>query len=324
MSAILSFLKRQMLPVGLLCAAAVGLAWSDPGRYMGTLPTQYVAVSIIFFCSGLLLRTDEIQAAFSAWRASGWGIVSILFVTPVIGVVLAFQVPVQADFQLGLALFCCMPTTLSSGIALTQQARGNVALALLLTVSTNLLGIFTVPFVLSHLLGALGKVELSALDLLVKLCLTILLPLSAGRYARRYVVTWVGRNRTRITSISNLALISVPWMKFSESSTALAEVALGSLLVLIGAGLAIHILYLGMNAVICGSLGVEAAARKAVVLLASQKTLPVAMTVLALIPDKVLASDVKGLVAIPCITFHLGQIFIDAVVATRWARGGKE
>ena len=121
---------------------------------MGTLPTQYVAVSIIFFCSGLLLRTDEIQAAFSAWRASGWGIVSILFITPAIGVVLAFQVPVQAEFQLGLALFCCMPTTLSSGIALTQQARGNVALALLLTVSTNLLGIFTVPFVLAQLLGA--------------------------------------------------------------------------------------------------------------------------------------------------------------------------
>ena len=319
MSAILSFLKRQMLPVGLLCAAAVGLAWPDPGRYMGTLPTQYVAVSIIFFCSGLLLRTDEIQAAFSAWRASGWGIVSILFATPVIGVVIAFQVPVQSDFQLGLALFCCMPTTLSSGIALTQQARGNVALALLLTVSTNLLGIFTVPFVLAHLLGALGKVELSALDLLVKLCLTILLPLSAGRCARRYVATWAGRNRTRITSISNLALISVPWMKFSESSAALAEVALGSLVVLIAAGLAIHMLYLGMNAAVCGSLGVEVAARKAVVLLASQKTLPVAMTVLALIPEEVLASDIKGLVAIPCITFHLGQIFLDAVVATRWA-----
>ena len=64
MCKILSFLKRQMLPVGLLCAAAVGLAWPEPGRFMGTLPTQYVAVSIIFFCSGLLLRTDEIQAAF--------------------------------------------------------------------------------------------------------------------------------------------------------------------------------------------------------------------------------------------------------------------
>ena len=108
-------------------------------------------------------------------------------------------------------------------------------------------------------------------------------------------------------------------MKFSESSAALAQVALGSLVVLISAGLAIHILYLVLNAVVCGSLGVEAAARKAVVLLASQKTLPVAMTVLALIPEEVLASEVKGLVAIPCITFHLGQICLDAVVATRWA-----
>ena len=166
--------------------------------------------------------------------------------------------------------------------------------------------------------------ELSAVDLLVKLCLTILLPLSAGRYVRRFVASWVGHHRSRITSISNLALISVPWMKFSESSAALAQIALLSLAVLIAAGLAIHILYLVLNAAVCGSLGVEAAARKAVVLLASQKTLPVAMTVLALIPEEVLASDVKGLVAIPCITFHLGQIFIDAVVATRWGAAAEK
>ena len=67
-------------------------------------------------------------------------------------------------------------------------------------------------------------------------------------------------------------------------------------------------------------MSLAAAERKAVLLLASQKTLPVAMTVLALIPDETIAADVKGLMAIPCITFHLGQIFVDAVIATRWAR----
>jgi sodium/bile acid cotransporter 7 len=52
----------------------------------------------------------------------------------------------------------------------------------------------------------------------------------------------------------------------------------------------------------------------------SQKTLPVALTVLALIPDSALSSEVKGLIAIPCITSHLGQIFVDAVIATKWSR----
>ncbi|SVE15819.1 uncharacterized protein METZ01_LOCUS468673, partial [marine metagenome] len=137
-----------MLPVGLVTVAFIGIVYPAPGLVMATLPTQYIAVSIIFICSGLTLRTDEIKEAMSAWGATGWGVLSILFVTPLLGALIAGQAPVDANFRLGLALFCCMPTTLSSGIALTNQARGNGALALLLTVTTNLLGIFTIPFVL--------------------------------------------------------------------------------------------------------------------------------------------------------------------------------
>lgn len=319
MMGLFGFLRRQMLPVGLITVAFIGLAWPAPGRYMGGLPTQYVAVSIIFICSGLVLRTADIRAAFSAWPATLWGCVAILFVTPVLGVLLAFKVPIDPSFQLGLALFCCMPTTLSSGIALTNQARGNVAQALMLTLLSNLVGIFTVPFVLSLLLGALGNVELSARDLLAKLCLTILLPLSVGWYLRRFAVAWIDRNRAHITMASNLALISVPWMKFSESSERLAQAALSNLGVLILAGLAIHVLFLVLNDGASRLFRFALPVRKAVVILASQKTLPVAMTVLAVIPNEVLSPEVKGLVAIPCITFHLGQIFIDAIVATRWS-----
>jgi solute carrier family 10 (sodium/bile acid cotransporter), member 7 len=222
-------------------------------------------------------------------------------------------------FQLGLALFVCMPTTLSSGIALTTQARGNTALALLLTVVTNLAGIFSIPFVLVAVLGTLGQIELSAWDLLIKLCLSILLPLMVGRWLRRHLGAWADANRPRITMFSNLALISIPWMKFSESSDRLAAVALSNLLVLVAAGLVVHAVFLALNMAASGVLRLEPAQRKAVVLMASQKTLPVALTVLALIPDSAVSADIKGLIAIPCITSHLGQIFVDAILATRWS-----
>ena len=149
----LKFLQKQFLPVGLVTVALIGLLLPGPGIYMAALPTQYIAVSIIFFISGLLLRTDEILAAVSAWPATLWGCVSILLLTPVIGALIAVRLPLEPAFQIGLALFCCMPTTLSSGIALTGQARGNVALALLLTVLTNIGGIFTVPFALAFMLN---------------------------------------------------------------------------------------------------------------------------------------------------------------------------
>ena len=77
---------------------------------------------------------------------------------------------------------------------------------------------------LAHLLGALGQVELSAGNLLFRLCLSILLPLGIGKYLRRHVVAWVDAQRSRLSLISNAALISIPWMKFSESSERLAQV----------------------------------------------------------------------------------------------------
>lgn len=320
MTGLAAFLRRQMLPVGLIAVALIGLLWPSPGRMMAELPTQYVAVSIIFLCSGLLLRTDEIRAALSAWPATLWGILAILFLTPVLGAAVALMAPLDDSFRLGLALFCCMPTTLSSGIALTQQARGNTALALLLTVTTNLLGVFTIPFVLAIVLGAVGAVDLSAQGLLVKLCLTILVPLMAGRLLRLRLGDWADARRSSITVVSNLALISVPWMKFSQSSDRLAAVAAGELLILIAAGLVIHVLYLILNGTATRLFGFALPLRKAVILMASQKTLPVALTVLALIPDEALSPQTKGLVAIPCITSHLGQIFVDAFLATRWAK----
>ena len=314
----LSFLQKQFLPVGLVTVAVVGFFFPTPGIYMAGLPTQYVVVSMIFLLSGLMLKTDEVHAALAAWKATSWGCVSILFATPLIGTAIAFKLPMEPSFQLGLALFCCMPTTLTSGVALTAQARGNVALALFLTVLTNTAGILTVPFVLAHLLGALGQVELSAGDLFVKLCFSILLPLGVGKFLRRFAVDWINAQRPRLSLASNAALITIPWMKFSESSERLALVETSSLLVLALSGLGIHALYLVFNGGVCALLRLESAARKAVVLMTSQKTLPVAMTVLAFLPESAVSPEMKGLIAIPCITFHLGQIFMDAFIATRW------
>ncbi len=44
-----------------------------------------------------------------------------------------------------------MPTTLGVGVALVTQCKGNAALALLLTVSTNALAILTIPLTLKLL-----------------------------------------------------------------------------------------------------------------------------------------------------------------------------
>ena len=55
--------------------------------------------------------------------------------------------------------------------------------------------------------------------------------------------------------------------------------------------------------------------KKAVIILATQKTLPVSITLVNFLPD---ALGNKGLLTIPCIIAHFVQILIDGFLVARW------
>merc|ERR1719174_1263156 len=58
--------------------------------------------------------------------------------------------------------------------------------------------------------------------------------------------------------------------------------------------------------------------RRAVFLLASQKTLPVAMAIISGLPEESFGQ--AGLVALPCIFGHLSQLIIDSFLVDYWAK----
>jgi sodium/bile acid cotransporter 7 len=74
-----------------------------------------------------------------------------------------------------------MPTTLGVGIVVVAAARGNEALALFLTLCTNILGILTIPFELKLVLQGSRSVAIDVLDLFAKLICTVLVPSLIGK-----------------------------------------------------------------------------------------------------------------------------------------------
>ena len=74
--------------------------------------------------------------------------------------------------------------------------------------------------------------------------------------------------------------------------------------------------YLAINYPICRwVLKLKRREFKAVVLMTSQKTLPVSVTVISFLD----AVGEEGLMTIPCIVAHMSQLFMDAYIASRWA-----
>jgi solute carrier family 10 (sodium/bile acid cotransporter), member 7 len=77
----------------------------------------------IFVISGLTLDTKEAVEALKAPAGLIFGLVSILGITPLLGFGM-LEIPFrEGAFATGLAIFCAVPTTLSSGIALVQSVR---------------------------------------------------------------------------------------------------------------------------------------------------------------------------------------------------------
>lgn len=74
----------------------------------------------IFLVSGIILKTKDVVSALKAPTGFILGMLSILAITPMLGLAVR-EIPFSIkEFSTGLAIFCAVPTTLSAGVALVQ------------------------------------------------------------------------------------------------------------------------------------------------------------------------------------------------------------
>ncbi|XP_042388417.1 probable sodium/metabolite cotransporter BASS4, chloroplastic isoform X2 [Zingiber officinale] len=289
---LLDFVTTNFLPLALLSGIALGLANPTLGCVAHKFSLSKFSTFGIFFLSGIMLRSRELGAAVEAWPAGLFGLGSILLLTPFFSrLVLQIQL---APYELitGLAAFCCMPTTLSSGVALTQLVGGNTALALAMTVLSNLLGILIVL-----------------------------------RDSSESMAEFVDRNRQSLSMLSAVLLSLVPWMQVSRSRPLLLTVKPAVFATAVGMATLLHFLLLAFNIISVKSLSVVSGGDKsifsknenarAVIIVSSQKTLPVLVAVVEQLHG---ALGEPGLLVLPCVAAHIIQIIIDSFIVNLWLR----
>jgi solute carrier family 10 (sodium/bile acid cotransporter), member 7 len=159
--------------------------------------------------------------------------------------------------------------------------------------------------------------SLDPVDLLLNLTLIILIPLLVGKALRfKPSIKALAAKYKKQTKIgTTLALITIPWMKVSSSAEKLRDISPLDLLyiVLIGGGM--HMCFVAINYIVCRYiLRMEKFNWIAVVVMASQKTLGVAVTVLDFLPA---AAGEQGLILVPIIISHFVQIMIDSVIVSK-------
>eukprot|EP00794_Sanderia_malayensis_P018973 gene18973-20880_t len=336
-----TFLNAYALPLGLLTFVVFGALVPQPGVAISHQATSYVCVIGIFFYSGLFLKTEEMKAALKGYRATIWGIVSILFVTSLVGTKLTDLVKFEEistkhnstaeggkselfgprEFKTGFQLFFVVPCTISSGVLMVNQLGGNYALAVLLTVVTNVVGIFTVPPMMSWLLSSSTEVKLDVVGMLTKMLLTLLLPLLVGK-ALQYIKKFYefGKKiKPVLRIISIFLLVCLAFMKISQASASgsLGKLTAIQLVLIICWNWTIHIVFLVINRLLSFIIRLNVEETKCIVILASQKSLAIGIAIVGYLPK---AFGDQGLITIPLVLCHLSMILFDAGLISIWLK----
>ncbi|CAE7314279.1 BASS4 [Symbiodinium natans] len=315
------FSTTNFLILGLLAVITFGLVCPAPGEALdgiqiGKFRLPQVAVIVIFIVSGLCL--DSISECLQ-YKALALSIVLVLGVTPLLAYpILHFgQGYVEETLLEGLAVFCVVPTTLSSGVTMVTQAKGNVSLAVLLTTITNLLGVATMPWSVSKIFAA--KVPIKPSEMLFELIWLTLVPLIVGMGLREVLPaakSFAKTNKKVLGLCQNSCILLVVLLMTSSAQPKIISTDSFDLSCALGIAAGIHLVYRIVGYFSATAAVLEPREWVTVVLMSSQKSLPVCVSVMSALPAELRANS--GLMIVPCIMAHASQLIIDSILAVRW------
>ncbi|GAB2286949.1 Probable sodium/metabolite cotransporter bass4, chloroplastic [Dionaea muscipula] len=135
----------------------------------------------------------------------------------------------------------------------------------------------------------------------------------------KLVQSWSQHLPAAPEEIDDASPFTVPWIQVSKSRSLLLMVNPSSFLLAIGIGFLLHMVLLAFNALIAKILSSISGGSKsmfskrqnaiALLLVASQKTLPVTVAVVDQLGG---ALGAPGLLVLPCVAAHLNQIVFDS------------
>ncbi|KAF1458885.1 Sodium/bile acid cotransporter 7, partial [Pygoscelis antarcticus] len=183
----------------------------------------YIAVSAIFFNSGLSLKTEELTSALMHVKLHLFvQIFTLVFFPTAIWLFLQLLsiTPINEWLLKGLQTVGCMPPPVSSAVILTKAVGGNEAAAIFNSafgsfLVSNALFIASALIVLFLTLGSSSSVPFTSI--FSQLFMTVVVPLIIGQIVRRYIKDWLERKKPPFGAISSCVLLMIIYTTFCDT-----------------------------------------------------------------------------------------------------------
>ncbi|XP_031964372.1 sodium/bile acid cotransporter 7 isoform X4 [Corvus cornix cornix] len=219
---LLERLRKEWFILGIVLVIAVARLEPGVGVKGGPLKPEititYIAVSAIFFNSGLSLKTEELTSALMHVKLHLFvQIFTLVFFPTAIWVFLQLLsiTPINEWLLKGLQTVGCMPPPVSSAVILTKAVGGNEAAAIFNSAFGSFLGIVITPLLLLLFLGSSSSVPFTSI--FSQLFMTVVVPLIIGQIVRRYIKDWLERKKPPFGAISSCVLLMIIYTTFCDT-----------------------------------------------------------------------------------------------------------
>ncbi len=317
-----SWIRKEWFLLALVGAVALASAWPDLGRSGGLLRLETVSnwgVALVFFLTGLGLSTAALRDGALKWRVHLLVQLATYALFPLLwwGFTALLGRWLPPDLALGFAYLCALPSTISSSVAMTVLAKGNVPAAIFNASASSLLGIVLTPLLVTLMAGTSGA-TLPFGEAVWKLTQLLLLPLVAGQLLRPLLLGFHTRHKARLSLVDRWVIILLVLSAFSDSvASGLWRDHGAELLIKAAVGAA---LFLGVVVVLsraaARAMGMPVEDEIAAVFCGSKKTLASGVPMAKLLFG---THPAVGVIVLPIMFYHQLQLILCSWLAQRYA-----
>ncbi len=314
----LTFLVRRWFLCALAIVLVVGMAWPERLESLTRWAAlRYSIVAGVLFLMALPLQARTITDALRHPLPAALASLLNLWMIPLLAWGLVALVPRELfdeATRYGILVAATAPCTLASASVWTRRAGGNDAVAMMVTVTTNLVCFVVTPAWLWAMTGAAAEIDVSAM--VRKLGLLVVLPMAAAQLLRlsRTVGDAAVRHKRVLSILAQCGILSMVFLGAIQTGLRLvrssAWPSAADWLLLIAAVSALHLSVLLMGRPVAKRLGINRRDGVAIAIAGSQKTLMVGLQI---------AMDL-GWSIIPMVVYHVSQLAIDTIVTDRWRK----
>ncbi|XP_047663066.1 sodium/bile acid cotransporter 7 isoform X1 [Tachysurus fulvidraco] len=316
---LLARVRKEWFIIGIaLAIASAKLAPSvgvKGGPLLPEVTITYIAVSVIFFNSGLSLKTEELASALLHVKlhlfvqtftliffpVAIWTLLKILSLTAI-----------NEWLLKGLQTVGCMPPPVSSAVILTKAVGGNEAAAIFNSAFGSFLGIVVTPLLLLLFLGSSSAVPFSSI--FSQLFMTVVVPLIVGQVCRRFLREWLERRKPPFGTVSSVVLLMIIYTTFCDTfSNPDIELDHLSLLIIVFIIFTIQFTFMLLTFFLSTrkSSGFTAADSVAILFCSTHKSLTLGIPMLKIV---FAGFEHLSLITVPLLIYHPAQILLGSIL----------